>query len=225
MALVRFRAQPVFVVHRETVMNSDLSPTARLVYVLLLATTDSEETGVEEVAALAGLGSAEALRPYIAELEAVGAANLMDHAGQGEVISVNEIPVVPEQRTHACVPCEDCGKCSCEYIKGICQDCAAIRSVQKRSREDIARWKAQLAEGKTYAMGSSTSKLHRWDCRSLTSVEKRVEAMEVGVEAVRNGLGRSYLSWSSLPDLYTAQELRLKGTRRKRCELCGPDPL
>jgi hypothetical protein len=223
--MFRSRVQPVFLADRATVMNGELSPTARLVYVLLLASLDNEESGVEEVAALAGLNSAEALRPYISELEAVGAANVMDHAGQGEVITVNETPTVPEQRTHACVPCEDCGKCSCEYIKGICQDCVSIRSVRKRSREDITRWKAQLDEGKTYAMGSSTSRLHRWDCRSLTSVEKRVEAMEVGIEAVRHGHSRSYLSWPGLPSLFTAQELRAKGTRRKSCELCGPDPL
>lgn len=87
----------------------------------------------------------------------MGAADLKDHAGRGEIITVNETPTLPEQRAHACVPCDDCGKCSCEYMKGICQDCASIRSVRQRSREDIARWKAQLDEGKTYAMGSSTS--------------------------------------------------------------------
>ncbi|MEU0625008.1 hypothetical protein ABZ329_29625 [Streptomyces rubiginosohelvolus] len=194
-------------------------------YVLLLASLESEERGLQQVAGLAGLDSAEALRPYIAELEAVGAADMKHHIGQGEIVAVNEVPTLPEQRQHACVPCSDCGKCSCEYIKGVCQDCAAIRSVRERSREDIARWKAQLDEGKTYAMGSSTSRLHRWDCRSLMTVEKRVEAMEAGVESVRRGNGRAYLAWPGLPSLFTAQELRAKKIRRKRCELCGPDPL
>lgn len=225
MPMIRSRAHPVFLADRATVSNGEISPTARLVYVLLLASLDSEERGLARIATLAGLDSTEALRPFITELEAVGAADLKDHTGHGEVITVHETPVLPEQRTHTCVPCDDCGKCSCEYIKGICQDCASVRSVRKRSAEDIARWKAQLAEGKTYAMGSSTSRLHRWDCRTLMTVEKRVEAMEVGIEAVRNGQGRSYLAWPGLPALYTAQELRVKGTRRKRCELCGPDPL
>lgn len=200
-------------------------PTARLVYVLLLASLENEESGLNQIAVLAGLDSAESLLPYLAELEAVGAADLKDHAGRGEIITVNETPTLPEQRAHACVPCDDCGKCSCEYMKGICQDCASIRSVRQRSREDIARWKAQLDEGKTYAMGSSTSRLHRWDCRSLMSLEKRVEAMEMGIEAARHGHSRSYLAWPGLPSLFTAQELRATKIRRKRCELCGPDPL
>jgi hypothetical protein len=84
---------------------------------------------------------------------------------------------------------------------------------------------AQLDEGKTYAMGSITSQLHRWDCRSLMSLERRVEAMEMGIEAVRHGHSRSYLAWPGPPSLFTAQELRAKEIRRKRCELCGPDPL
>jgi hypothetical protein len=226
MPMFRSRVQPVFLADRATVMNGDLSPTARLVYVLLLASVDSEESGPEEVAALAGLESADALRPYIAELAAVGAADVKDHAGQGEVITVNETPLVPEQRTHACVPCKDCGGCSCEYIKGICQNCYQIRSVRERSRADIARWQSQVDEGKTYAIGSSATRLHRWDCQSMNTVEKSIATMEAGIEAAREGnVEHAHYHWPQLPMLYTAEELRLKGTKKRNCALCGPDPL
>ncbi|GGK29435.1 hypothetical protein GCM10011583_71720 [Streptomyces camponoticapitis] len=57
------------------------------------------------------------------------------------------------------------------------------------------------------------------------SLEKRVEAMEMGTGAVRHGHSRSYLAWSGLPSLLTRQDRRAKKLKRKRCELCGPDPL
>ncbi|MFE7111792.1 hypothetical protein ACFU98_29615 [Streptomyces sp. NPDC057575] len=225
MPMFRSRVQPVFLADRATVMNRALSPTARLVYVLLLASLDNEETGVEEVAALAGLDSAAALHSYIAELEAVGAADVKDHAGKGEIITVNETPVVPEQRTHACVPCEDCSNCSCEHLKGICRNCYEIRRIRAEAQADIARWQRQVDENKTYAIGSSATRLHRWDCQTLNGVEKGLAALEAGIEAARNNEEYAYYHWPRLPMLYTAEELRLKGSKKRNCAICGPDPL
>ncbi|MFG2677017.1 hypothetical protein [Streptomyces sp. NPDC048445] len=226
MPMIRSRVQPVFVADRATVMNRKISPTARLAYVLLLASLDEDESGLAEIAVLCGLDSADDLRPYIAELESVGAAALRDHAGRGEIVTVHESPVLPEQRTHACVPCKDCGGCSCQYMKGICQDCYQIRSVREQSRADIARWQKQLDEGKTYAMGASATRLHRWDCQSLNNVEKSLVAMETSIQAARDlGMEHAYYHWPRLPMLYTAEELRLKNTKKRNCALCGPDPL
>ncbi|MFJ6181797.1 hypothetical protein [Streptomyces sp. NPDC092295] len=56
---------------------------------------DNEESGVEEVATLAGPESAGTLRPYIAELEAVGAAEVKDIAERGQIITVNGTPIMP----------------------------------------------------------------------------------------------------------------------------------
>ncbi|MGI5346639.1 hypothetical protein ACQEU8_00265 [Streptomyces sp. CA-250714] len=37
-------------------------------------------------------------------------------------------------------------------------------------------------------------------------------------------LGR-FIFHPRLPELYTAEELRPKGCRTRRCAICGPDPL
>jgi hypothetical protein len=114
------RSAPVFTIHRETILDPSLSPTARLLYAVLLASLDGD-MGLGEVARLVGLKDTADLRPHLDELASVGAVDLKDHEGQGPVLTVHELPVVPEQRTHACIPCEDCGECSCEYIRGLCQ--------------------------------------------------------------------------------------------------------
>ncbi|WP_406740749.1 hypothetical protein [Streptomyces atratus] len=221
MPMIRSRVHPTFHADRSTVLNGDLSPTARLVYVLLLASLDDEESGLEEIAALAGLDSADSLRRYVAELEAVGAADLKDHAGQGEVITVHETPVVPEQRTHACVPCKTCRDCSCEYMKGICRSCDAVQRAEREAWADIARWKAELAAGATYAIGKHATKLHRWNCSTLNNPDKGMERFEES----RAHAKHTAVYWSRLPDLYTAEQLRARNFRRKSCAICGPDPL
>lgn len=54
---------------------------------------------------------------------------------------------------------------------------------------------------------------------------RTTRAMEMGIAAVRYGHSRSYLAWPGFPSLFTAQKLRAKKIRRKRCELCEPDRL
>lgn len=222
---VRRAPIPVFLADRATVLNADITPTARLTYVLLLASLEESSTTLQDVARLAGLGSADELRPYLDELERFGAADVKEHAGQGQVVTVNETPLLPEQRTHACIPCEDCGNCSCQYMKGLCQECYAIRSARDDARRDIARWQQQVDEGKTYAIGTGGSRLHRWDCKLLNNVDKSQSMLEAGVEALRRGEGGAYMYWPRLPALYTAEELRLKGVKKRNCAICGPDPL
>lgn len=224
MPLLRFRPTPVVTVHRDTLLNGWLSPTSRLLYAVLLACLD-DDVDLEKVAALVGVQDAEALEPFLGELSTVGVVEVGEHAGKGSVLTVHEMPLIPEQRTHACVPCEDCGGCSCEYMKGLCHLCASIRSVRKTADEDIARWQRQVEEGKTYAIGANATRIHRWDCKSLNSVEKGSVSLDVGIQAARTGGGHAYLHWPRLPMLYTAEELRRKGTKKRNCANCGPDPL
>ncbi|MEU1789122.1 hypothetical protein ABZ553_25290 [Streptomyces sparsogenes] len=205
-------------------MNESLSPTSRLLYTTLLATLDGE-VNLAEVARLAGVRTADDLAPYLDELVTVGAVETGDHEGRGPVLTVHEVPVIPEQRTHVCVPCEDCGGCSCEYMKGICRMCHHIRGERQRAQDDIARWQRQVDDGKEYALGANATRLHRWDCKTLNSVEKGLDALEMGIEAARNGMENPYIYWPRLPMLYSAEELRRKGTQKRNCALCGPDPL
>ncbi|MDJ0461912.1 hypothetical protein [Streptomyces sp. H27-C3] len=105
-------------------------------------------------------------------------------------------------------------------MNGICRSCDDIR-VDREAEVDISRWKRQLAVGATYEIGQSGNRLHRWDCPTLNSAEKGLQRLQGNEELVAYG---AYY-WSRLPDLYTAEELRLKGTRKQHCGVCGPDPL
>jgi hypothetical protein len=216
---------PVITVHRQTLLNEALSPTARLLYVTLTASLDDDEIKLPDVARLLGLEDVGELRPFITELTNVGLTDYLDHAGRGRVLTVHYQPALPEQRSHACVPCQDCQACSCDYMKGICALCHQIRQVRAESEADIARWQQQVDAGKTYAMGANATRLHRWDCKSLNSVEKSLSSMESAIEHARAGSEHAYVYWPKLPTLYTAEELRRKGTRKRNCGMCGPDPL
>ena len=220
MPVYRSRPLPVVTIHRETLLNPSLSATSRLLYAVLLASLD-EELSLAQVSNLVGLDSVDALDPYLDELTEAGVVEIGNHAGRGQILTVREMPEVPEQRTHACVPCEDCGDCSCEYIKGICRSCYEIRSTMRQAKEDVARWKAQLEAGATYAIGQHATRLHRWDCPTLNTPEKGMARLEEQKPYAKNG----GFYWSRLPDLFTAEELRLKGTKKKHCATCGPDPL
>jgi hypothetical protein len=132
---------------------------------------------------------------------------------------------VSEQRVHPCVPCQDCDKCSCEYMQGLCRGCADVRSAREHAAADIARWKKELNEGKTYAVGSGGARLHRWDCSTLSDPEKGLEALEDQVKAATDSGEPRHVFWSRLPALFTAEELRRKGSQKRLCGICGPDPL
>lgn len=174
-----------------------------------------------EIAAVVGILNGESVDPYLAELKGVGVVETGDHADEGLVLTVHEVPVAPVQRNPPCVPCARCSKCSCEYLKGICRVCDEMRSVDREAAADVVRWKRQLAAGATYAIGQSGNRLHRWDCPTLNSAEKGLQRLQ-GAEGLA-AYGAYY--WSRLPNLYTAEELRLKGTRKRHCGVRGPDPI
>ncbi len=220
MAVYRSRPLPFVTMHRDTLKNASLSVTSRLLYAVLLASLD-EEMPFEQIATLVGVDDPDDLGPFLDELASVGAVEMGEHEGRGDVLTVHEMPVLPGQRTHACVPCDDCGGCSCEYIKGVCRSCYEVRSTLEQAKRDIARWKKQLEAGATYAVGQNGARLHRWDCPTLNTPEKGMARLEEQKAYAAHG----GIYWSRLPDLYTAEELRQKGTRKRRCATCGPDPL
>lgn len=221
MPVRRARSMPVVTVHRETLINPDLSSTSRLLYAVLLASLDDDDAAMAQAAALVGVEDTDGLRPCLDELVSAGVVESDDHHGHGPIVTVHELPLLPEQRTHVCVPCEDCGDCSCEHLKGLCRVCDAIRRAETRAEADIARWKRQLESGATYAIGQHAARLHRWDCSTLNSPEKSMAQLEASRPHARNG----GLYWPRLPDLYTAEELRQRNVRKRRCAICGPDPL
>lgn len=220
MPVRRARPLPVVSVPRSTLLNGQLSPTSRLLYVVLLASLDGD-VDLDAVASLVGVADANALKPFLEELTSVGAVDLLQHLGQGEILTVHEMPLLPDQRSHPCVACEACGECSCEHTKGLCQRCDNVQRAFAEAERDIARWKSQLAAGATYALGQRASRLHRWDCSTLNNPEKGLAQLEEAKPYEPRGA----LSWPQLPLLYTAEELRAKGTRKKHCANCGPDPL
>ncbi|MGW1507015.1 hypothetical protein ACWCQW_53020 [Streptomyces mirabilis] len=121
------RLQPVITVHRDTLLNSQLGPASRLLYVTLLACADGAH--INEISALAGNTANECADPYLKKLRDAGLIETGDHYGQGETITVHEIPIVPSQRSHACVPCTLCGNCSCQHPREICRICDLKREV------------------------------------------------------------------------------------------------
>jgi len=221
MPLIHADFSPVIVIHRNTLLNAALSPTSRLLYAVLLASLGNEEMGIKQVAALVGVQDSETLESHIQELAGAGLVQSRKHAGRGNILEVHEVPLAPEQRAHACVPCGDCGECSCEYMKGVCRGCHSIRQTYAQAEADVARWKAQLEAGAKYAIGQHASRLHRWNCHTLNTPEKSMEFLEKQKPHAKKG----GLHWARLPDLFTAEELRLKGTKKRHCALCGPDPL
>ncbi|MEW2187794.1 hypothetical protein AB0900_31385 [Streptomyces cellulosae] len=220
MAVIRSHPLPFITLPRDVLLNGDLTPTSRLLYALLLSSLDVDMR-FDQIAALAGLDDPDELTPYLEELAGVGAVELGSHEGRGDVLTVHEMPVAPAERTHTCVPCKDCGGCSCEYIKGLCRACSEIRFTMEQAQRDIARYKQQLEAGATYAVGQHAARLHRWDCPTLSTPEKSLARLDEQKPYAKHG----GFYWSRLPNLYTAEELRKKGTRKKHCGVCGPDPL
>jgi hypothetical protein len=220
MAVFRSQPLPFITISRDVLLKADLSPTSRLLYAVLIASLDAD-LEFPDIATLVGLNDPDDVSPYLDELASVGAVTVAEHASRGSVLTVHEMPTVPGPRTHECVPCKDCGDCSCEYIKGICQSCYHIRNAFEQGRADIARWKARLEDGATYAIGSNGTRLHRWNCPTLNSPEKSMARLEDQKPYAKGG----GIYWSRLPELYTAEELRKKGTKKRNCATCGPDPL
>jgi hypothetical protein len=224
MAIVRRQPVPVICADSATVLNPDLSPTARLLYVVMLAIGDVDDT--DRLARLVGAEDVEALSPVLDELVNVGAVTVTDH-GYGPAATVHQVPVPPESRVHPCMACADCGECACADsgypgpTQGVqCYPCGHKWAVRETAQRDIARWKGELDAGATYAIGQHSTLLHRWDCQSLNTVERGLALLEQ--RAAGDG---SQFFWQRLPSLYTAHELRLREKRPRSCQNCKPDPL
>ncbi len=197
---------------QDLLLDAELSVTSRLLYVVLQARVD-DGISPEDVAPLVGLEDAEEVRPFLDELVKAGVVERRPHLGQASRILLYQTPLSQERRTHGCIPCGQCGECSCEHLKGLCRICDEIGRVEKVARQDLDRWKRQRDAGVTYAIGRSSARLHRWDCPSLHSPEKSLAQMKSSRPYARKSGG---LYWPRLPELYTAQELRLKGCRKRR---------
>ncbi|MFF2123490.1 hypothetical protein ACFVXH_39800 [Kitasatospora sp. NPDC058184] len=120
---------------------------------------------------------------------------------------------------HPCVPCTGCSACSCyDGTPGRCQTCRWSHAARTRARQDVERWNADLAAGRTYAR--TERRLHRWDCPTLGNADNRLAEFEELLEATG---GRA--DWTALPELHSADELRRRNVQTRRRATCGPDPL
>ncbi|MBY8882727.1 hypothetical protein [Actinacidiphila acidipaludis] len=84
------RRLPVFTVHRATVLNDALSPTARLLYVVLLASPCGDLQD-EQLERLSGMQRGR-LATYVAELEAYGLVSIEPGEDGEPEIQVHEEP-------------------------------------------------------------------------------------------------------------------------------------
>ncbi|WP_176711322.1 GIY-YIG nuclease family protein [Streptomyces sp. PTY087I2] len=130
-----------------TLLNQDLSPTARLAYAVLaadqLVDVGSATFDLEHIARTVGLADSDALLPVLAELTAVGVVDEREHHGLGLALSVN-LEAIPPANQQPCVPCDDCGQCSCGGLRGVCQPCSEARASRvpeaERANEMDSRW-------------------------------------------------------------------------------------
>ncbi len=145
--------------------------------------------------------------------------------GSASLVGSKAAQAAPAQ--HVCVACKECGRCSCRAAAGPgeCEVCRNVRLVQLKAADDIARYKGQLEAGHTYVL--TTNRLHRWDCRSLPSVESCLTHLDFLIRRARKAGNENearHLDWGPLPVLLTPQELRKSGSKRRSCGMCSPDP-
>ncbi|MFI5530225.1 hypothetical protein ACIA8O_16930 [Kitasatospora sp. NPDC051853] len=205
-------------------LDGGLTPRARLLYATLIAARSADGVGPAECQTLAGLTDPTAARQAMDELVAEGLVVRTDPAdGTGETEPA--APAGPTVRVrgtalHECRACRDCGECACPSWNTMrCWSCWRAKCVRDEARADIARWRRQREAGATYAYGRSGSRLHRWDCPTLLTVEDNLATME---ESLTRPHGQGY--WRRLPQLYTAEELRRKTKVRRFCLTCAPEP-
>ncbi len=79
----------MFVVGRSVILDTSLTPTARLLYTVMLATLDMDDA--PDTAALVGFDSDDGLAPFLDEPVAAGVVKL-GHDGTEIVASVQELP-------------------------------------------------------------------------------------------------------------------------------------
>lgn len=174
-----YRSYPCAVlVDAVTLLNQELSPTARLTYAVLAADMRVDEDGdtfdLDHIAHVVGLADSNALLPLLAELTAVGAIERREHHGLGLVFSVNVVPIPPANQ-QPCVPCDDCCQCSCDGQRGVCQACSEVRAsrvpeVESTNEMDL-RWVYAVsteADPKAIKIGVAAN------------IEKRLKQLQIG---------------------------------------------
>lgn len=216
------RSIPVICADSRTILDTAISPTARLLYVVLLA-FHTAAVADPALRTAVGLDSGADLAPYLDELTAAGVAEVIDHRGIGTRITVHQVAAPAPDRVHACKTCPDCDVCVCEayHCLPYCDHCGSMREARLQAEKDIARWQAQLDAGGIYALGQHATKLHRWDCKSLNTVERGLARLEE-LEADGSSYG-GY--WARLPDLFTPEQMRARPRRLPGCQACKPDPV
>jgi hypothetical protein len=214
------RSIPVVSADSRTILNVKISPTARLLYVVLLAFHTVAANDPALPGAI-GLDPDADLTEYLDELAEEGVVEVIKHRGIGVRITVHQMAVSGADRVHACKTCPDCDVCVCEayHCLPYCDSCGSVREARRAAEKAIAHWQKRLDAGAVYALGQHATKLHRWDCKSLNTVEAGLAAIEEG-EARGEG---AY--WPRLPDLFTVGEMRAKPKRYRGCQLCKPDPV
>lgn len=225
-------------VPEQVVLDSELSALSRLAYVVLttLAGTELRTGALAEAPALLGLDGADALAPLLDELVDYGVLSCLVHRGSSEpVFKLHRARLAADDPARSCDECLTCRGCACRLSykaarQTECGRCRTRRQAYARAEQDIARWQADLDRGCTYAHGHAGRLLHRWDCATLNSVDKSREALETSLEQWGLGEDDPYgdgfgYDWPALPQLFTAEELRAKPTRRRSCQSCKPDPV
>ncbi|MFB7560598.1 GIY-YIG nuclease family protein [Streptomyces brevispora] len=121
-----------------------------------------------------GLADSDALLPVLAELTAVGVVDKREHHGLGLVLSVN-LEAIPPADQQPCVPCDDCGQCSCSGLRGVCQPCSEVRASRvpeaESTNEMDSRW--------VYAVSTEA------DPKSIKigvagNIQKRLKQLQIG---------------------------------------------
>jgi hypothetical protein len=214
------RRVPVIAADSRTILDTGISPTARLLYVVLLA-FQAADISDPALARAVGIDEGDELGPYLDELTAAGVIDVIDHSRVGVRITAHQVAVAPAERVHACRSCPDCDACVCEAYRCLpyCEHCGSMREARQEAEKDIARWQAKLDAGGVYALGQHATKLHRWDCKLLNTVERGLALLE---ELEAGGVSQGGF-WPRLPDLYTVEEMRARPKRLPSCQSCKPD--
>lgn len=210
------RRLPVITLHRDTLLNSGISPAGRLLYVVLLAAAETP-ISMGDLGILAGIDRSEGLQQHLDELAAAGLVTR-----HGRTVIPHPMPLVPPQTPDGCAPCSDCGRCSCfDSPSGLCLACQGLRSERAKGVQDTARWKRELEAGATYTLGQAGNRLHRWDCHTLNSPDKALARLgEFQPEDADHG---GEARWDRLPDLLTAHQVRSLSAQKPSCQLCKPE--
>ncbi|MFE7529419.1 hypothetical protein ACFU7Y_27410 [Kitasatospora sp. NPDC057542] len=220
MPVIRTGSRREVLADAAVLLDRELTPQTRLAYAVLLAqaTADTEDTW-DELAALIGVTNKQ-LEDLAEQLAAAGAVDFLAH-GTNKHRTVSPHHFRQDQRRQTCTRCATCGTCACyTHPEGECDRCRHRAHQLRTAEEDIARWRAELDAGAIYALPTSGTRLHRWDCPTLQSPESRLATLQEQLT-----IDPDTASWERLPKLLTTEQLRARGSGRRRCATCGPDPV